>query len=399
MFGLLTRLAGGVTTSDSFVSVNSSLAIAHGSLSCAYPPQNTLPGNPLAPPLYPLISGALSALFRIGHELPFPSAAQLGPHCSNAVVAIGNWIVPTRALFTEVTLGYVSWLFLAAGVVLVMRASSRGRCGWEIVALVAVACAPPVIMCLNEYFHPQDLITVGLALAALAGVFRRRWITAGVLFGLAFSSQQFALLFFVPLFFVTPRGTRTRLLTGFLATVVIIEAPLLLITSGRALKAFFVGTGANSKSATLLVQVQLHGNILYALSRALPLVLGVVFALWLRRHRPALIMEPVALLSLLATSLTLRLVFEINLWGYYFMAVAVVLIVRQVIRGRIDWLFVLWLAVVTYAAIDGGLANRPALAPLPILFWQAVLVPWALALSLGSLRATAIDQDAVGESA
>jgi hypothetical protein len=291
--------------------------------------------------------------------------------------------------------GYVSWLFLAAGIVLVLRASDRGRCGWEIVALIAVACAPPTIMCLNEYFHPQDLITVGLALAAIAGVFRERWITAGVLFGVAFTSQQFALLFFIPVIFVAPRGSRTRLLSGFLAAIAIIEAPLMLITSGRALKAFFVGTGANTKSATLLVQLHLHGNVLYALSRALPLIVGGALAMWLRQHRGAAAREPITLLSLLAASLTLRLVFEINLWGYYFMAVTVVLIMRQAIRGRINWLFVLWLAVVTYAAIDGGLANRPALAPLPILFWQAVLVPWALALSLGSLRAPVLDQVAV----
>jgi hypothetical protein len=169
----------------------------------------------------------------------------------------------------------------------------------------------------------------------------------------------------------------------------------MLITSGRALKAFFVGTGANTKSATLLVQLHLHGNVLYALSRALPLIVGGALAMWLRQHRGAAAREPITLLSLLAASLTLRLVFEINLWGYYFMAVTVVLIMRQAIRGRINWLFVLWLAVVTYAAIDGGLANRPALAPLPILFWQAVLVPWALALSLGSLRAPVLDQVAV----
>src|ERR1700691_5768912 len=72
VFILLTRLAGGVTTADAFVSANSSLAIAHGLLACAYPPQNTIGNSPLAPPIYPLISGGLAALFRIGHSLHFP---------------------------------------------------------------------------------------------------------------------------------------------------------------------------------------------------------------------------------------------------------------------------------------------------------------------------------------
>jgi hypothetical protein len=385
LFGLLTRLAGGVSTSDAFVTVNSSLAIAHGNLSCAYPPQNTVGDNPLAPPLYPLISGGLSALFRIGHALPFPSAANLGPHCSHAFAAIGNWIVPTGALFTVVIIGYVGWIFLAVGVVALLRASGLGRCGWEPITLAVVACAPPVIMCLNEYFHPQDLIALGLSLGALASVFRQRWLIAGVLLGLAFTSQQFSLLIAIPIFFTAPRAGLTRLAFGFVAAIAIIDVPLIFTTSARSLKAIFLGTGVNTKSATWLVQLHWSGNVLYALSRSLPLVTAIALALWTRR-RGSLSTEPVALLSLVAATLALRLVFEINLWGYYFMAVAVVLIVRQAIQSQINWWFVAWLALLTYAAIDGGLANRPALAPLPVSLWQLILVPWAMALSWGPLR-------------
>ena len=386
VFILFTRLAGGVTTADAFVSVNSSLAIAHGHLSCAYPPQSTVGGNPLAPPLYPLISGGLAALFRIGHSLPFPNAALLGPHCSNAVTAIGRWIVPTGADFTVVILGYVGWFALAAGIVVLMRASGCGRSVREAATLMAVACAPPVIMCLNEYFHPQDLIALGLALAAVGSVMRQRWMVAGVLLALAFTSQQFALLVVVPLVVALPLRASKRLVVGFLAAAVFIDAPVLLLTSGRALKAIFVGTGVNTKRATLLVLTHLDGNTLYAVSRTVPIILAVALALWTRRRIAAPTVDAVVLLSLVAMSMTFRLVFEVNLWGYYFMAVTVVLIVRQAVQRRISWPFVLWLAIVTYAAIDGGLANRPALAPWPMSIWQVILVPWALALSFEPLR-------------
>jgi hypothetical protein len=386
LFGLLTRLAGGVTTSDSFVSVNATLAIAHGNISCAYPSQSALASNPLLPPLYPLISGGLSAVFRIGHGVPFPNATEFGPHCSDAVSAIGNWIVATGALFNVVLLGYVGWVVLAVGAVLLLRALGRGRCLREPVILAALACTPPIIMCLNEYFHPQDLICVGLSLAALACVFRSRWFAAGLLLGLAFTSQQFSLLFVVPLLFLAPRGTRTRLAAGFVAAVAVIVVPLLFITSGRSLKPSLFGTGINSKSATWLVQLHLTGNALYAASRGLPIVFGIALVLWARRRIGASAADPVATLSLIAASLTMRLVFEINIWGYYFMAVSVVLVVVYFLRGRVNWWFAPWLALVTYAAIDGGLANRPALFALPVSLWQLVLVPWALALSLVPLR-------------
>jgi hypothetical protein len=393
-FILLTRLAGGVSTADAFVSVNSSLAIAHGHLSCAYPPQFTVGGNPLAPPLYPLISGGLAAVFRIGHSVPFPNAAVLGSHCSNAFTAIGKWIVPTGALFTVVILGYVGWFVLAAGIVVLMRASGNGRVVGEVATLLAVACAPPVIMCLNEYFHPQDLIAIGLALAAIGSVMRQRWVVAGVLFALAFTSQQFALLVAVPLVVVLPLRASGRLLAGFLATAACIDVPVLVVTSGRALKAIFVGTGVNTKRATLLVLTHLDGNTLYAVSRAAPIVLAVALAVWIRRRLAASTIDPVILLSLVAVSLTFRLVFEVNLWGYYFMAVTVALIIRQAIQRRISWFFVLWLAIVTYAAMDGGLANRPALAPWPMSLWQAILVPWALALSFEPLRSLLLQRRA-----
>jgi hypothetical protein len=387
LFILLTRLAGGVTTSDAFVSANSSLAIAHGHLSCAYPPQSTIGSNPLAPPLYPLISGGLAALFRIGHALPFPSAALLGGHCSNAFAAIGQWMVPTGSLFPVVILGYVGWLVLAAGIIVLMRTSRRGHGVREVVTMAAVACAPPVIMCLNEYFHPQDLLAVGFALAGLGCIFRQRWVVAGVLFGLAFTSQQFALLSLIPVIVVIPLRASTRLVVSFLACVACLDVPVLVLTSGRAFKAIFVGTGANTKRATVLVLTHLDGNTLYAVSRTLPLVLAVALAVWIRRRLGASTMDPVLLLSLVAVALTIRLVFEVNLWGYYFMAVTVVLIVRQAVQRRISWLFVLWLGIATYAAIDGGLANRPALAPWPMSLWQAILVPWALVLASDPLRA------------
>ena len=79
-------------------------------------------------------------------------------------------------------------------------ASGRGRGsrGWEPATLVVVACLLPVWMCVQSFFHPQDLLAMGLALCAMACACHGRWAGAGVLVALAVLAQQFTLLVAVP---------------------------------------------------------------------------------------------------------------------------------------------------------------------------------------------------------
>src|ERR1700690_1125650 len=67
----VTTLLGGLTQLDALISTYSSWSIAHGNVACAYPPGSSV-FFPLTAPLYPLVGGALAALFRVGHGIPFP---------------------------------------------------------------------------------------------------------------------------------------------------------------------------------------------------------------------------------------------------------------------------------------------------------------------------------------
>ncbi len=51
----------------------------------------------------------------------------------------------------------------------------------------------------------------------------------------------------------------------------------------------------------------------------------------------------------MATSLSMRLVFEEDLFGYKFLALAVMLVVLDILRGRLRGQLVAWLALVTMA--------------------------------------------------
>lgn len=376
----LTLVVGIPTEGDARVSVFSAWALAHGHFSCGYPPGGI--SNNLAAPLYPLLSGGLSALLRIGHSVPFPSQIALGPHCSTAFAAMDQWAQRSGAWRPTLQIGFLGWIALMAGAIVLLRASGRGRCGWEPTALVILALAPPISMCLTEYFHPQDLLAMGLALGGLASVRRKRWIWAGLLLGLAIISQQFALLFLAPLIVVVPKNQRVRFIGAVLLSWALVAVPVVVFTSGRAIASTLVGTGGRMYSISWLDQTGLHPPLLFVVARFLPFALALVLAWWAEKKFGPTVLEPVPFISLIATSLCMRLVFEVNLYGYYFMAIAVLLILLDVLRGRIRVSLVVWLVAVgvaSYVTLTQGTSK------VPILCWQAVLVGSALALAASPL--------------
>jgi hypothetical protein len=354
-FGL-TSFVGGPAEGDAAVSVYSTWAIAHGRLACAYPGATTFRFPSIADPytyiapLYPLFSGAVAALARIGHAVPFPTSSQMGPHCSTAAVAMFRWSGQAGAILPTVRIGYLCWLPLMIGAILLLRAAGRGNSGWEVAALLFLAILPSVMECITDYFHPQDLLAMGLLLIAVAAVLRGRWVAVGVFVGLAILTNQFALLVAIPLLVLAPSSQRVRYTIGAVCSFAIIALPFILLTSGRAAHSVFVGSGFSlTKGGTVLWELHATGATAFIVERLVPILLAAWLAWWSKRRLGDGTLEPTPLLSVLATALALRLVFEITLWPYYFMAAAVLLVLLEVIRGRIRGLVVGWLAMMTLA--------------------------------------------------
>jgi hypothetical protein len=367
VFTGLVRLVGGPSEGDLGESAYTTWAMAHGQIACAYSPGTTFdfpsiahPG-PFIAPLWTMLSGAAAALFSIGHSASFPSQSALGPHCSTALVAMYKWSVHSSAAASTVRLGYLGWLALMAGLIALLRASGRGRCGWEPLTLVLVACIPVVWMPLVEYFHPQDLVAMGLILGGLACARKGAWAWAGVLLALAVTSQQFAILALAPLAVVAPSARRARFLGAATAMAVLVIFPLMLLTRGRVMGAVLLGSGNyKAPGGTVLWEMHFHGPMLIAVSRILPVLLSVLLARWSMRRLGPIAREPIPLVSLVATSLSLRLVFEQNLFGYYFVALAVALITQDVLSGRLRGQLVAWLAllVLVYDPVPWGFASN-----------------------------------------
>jgi len=383
----LVRLFGGPAYVDAVESVYSTWAIAHGHLACAYPPGTPYHfagiGHPIPfiAPLWPLVSGGVTALMQIGHNVPFPSSAALGPNCSTALKAMTQWSSQSGALTTTMKVGYLCWLPLMAGVVAVLRASGRGRTRWEPAVLIALACVPCVLMPLLDDFHPQDLLAMGLILGGVACARRDSWVWAGVLLGLAVTSQQFALLVLAPLFVVAPVHQRIRYAGAAIGAAAMIILPMVVATSGRALGPVLIGSGNTpSVGGPLVWELHLHGALLVGVSRVLPIVLAAVLASWAVRRLGAAVLQPVPLMALVATSLGLRLVFEQNLFGYYFMALALSLVLLDAIRGHFRGQLVAWIALVAivYDPAPWNFDFRQYLPPVLMLFVLALIVRDAL---------------------
>jgi len=378
---------GGPSEGDATESAYSTWAIEHGRFACTY---FHLTGatfaHPLRPdalmaPLYPLVAGAFAALFRIGSHTPFPTIAQMGPHCVNAVAAMSHWQYNSAAIMPTINLSYLVWPVLLTAIIVLVRASGQGHTGWEVVAGLTAGCSPLIFDSFVGFFHPEDILALSLIMLGLAATLNRRWLLAGVWLGLAFTSQQFALLAALPLIFVIPRHARVKYCAWFVVAVAVVDLPLVVATAGRGLRVVLlgssrVGSQIRSFGGTVLWELNLHGVLLFCVARVAPIVAASVLAWWCARRLGPAILEPVSLLSLIGTCLAVRMVFEVNLYGYYFMATGVMLVMLDVAMGRIRGQTFAWLGLTTIAfnpVHDGFYSNLTA--------WSATLhraVPIAL---------------------
>jgi hypothetical protein len=236
------------------------------------------------------------------------------------------------------------------GLVWLLRSVGRGRSGWEPTTLLLVAALPTVWLSYEMYFHPQDIVAMGFTLAATGCALRKQWIAAGVLIALAAFTQQYALLVALPLLVVAPGRQRVRYFVAALISAAVISLPILGLSSHSAASYVYFGSGDNASGigGTVVWEWGLHGFPLLLVSRILPLLCSLLLSLYvLKRAGSAAAMEPALLLSLLAVSLSFRLVFEDNIFGYYYLALSVMLIVLDVVRGHIRETVVAWIVMVS----------------------------------------------------
>ena len=87
-----------------------------------------------------------------------------------------------------------------------------------------------------------------------------------------------------------------------------------------------------------------------------PLVLSLVLTVVVVRRIGQKVLDPPILLCLIAVSLSLRLIFEQNIFGYYYIPLCVSLLLFDVVRGRIRGAFVAWNFLILLAYSEGAIS-------------------------------------------
>ena len=205
-------LLGGPAEGDASDSLYSTWAIAHGHLACAYSPITThhIPSIAQAQHLHrPFGRSSLVLLIRSYESVttfrshPRARSARTAlPRWSRCTAGQSNPMLRCPRFVSATSAGSSSWpeWWRCCGPrdVGVVDGNRRRFCSWRVFRPCWRRCV--------DYFHPQDLVAMGLILGGL-GVCAAGVVDLGWRFGRTrFTTQQFALLVMAPLFVVAPRG-------------------------------------------------------------------------------------------------------------------------------------------------------------------------------------------------
>ncbi len=344
--------------------------LSHGDLGAAAS-DASLPN----PPGYALLTAPLVVLFRSWVGSPTwcitPSrqaglrpagqrAVSAGPDQCGADLRLpdGTLVVPPPPWErSQGVLGLLSWLVLALACLSLLRAAGADSVGRQAGLLVFLAFLPAASSAIVQLFHPQDIVSLGLAVAGLAQTLRRRWVVAGVLFGAAFLTKQFAVLLLLPALVAAP-GVRPRLQLAGAAAVVFAAGILpFLVAAPRATIANLDGFSAGGAVAgsTVLSLAGATGSVASAVARDAPVAFAVVVCLWAGHRFGDRLGAPVALVALGLTCVGSRLVFESVIFPYYLLAASVLFVLLDLVARRTPHRSLAWCAAAAFFV-----AVRPA---------------------------------------
>ncbi len=247
-------------------------------------------------------------------------------------------------------LGVASWLVMAFGALALLRASGAGSVGREAGLLAFLAFLPAASSAIVQLYHPQDVVSLGLALGGLASTLRRRWVLAGALFGAAILTKQFAVLLLLPALVVATERRARLSLAGCAAVVFGAGILPFLVAAPRATLENLSGFSAGGAAAgqTVLTLAGVTGTVASAVARDAPVAFALAVCLWAAhgpRPRPD---RPVVLVALALVCASSRLVFESVIFPYYLLAASVLILLLDLVARRSPHRSLVWCAAAAF---------------------------------------------------
>ena len=306
----------------------------------------------VAVPTYAIASGHPSAAYppilpslrqRVSYQPPgFPVAAAIPVAVWQGLTGGAN---PSGAL-TLAGYGAAAMVVIAGGRLVASRPGGRRR---EMLFLAVVSVSPFFREALGNYFHPEDVLALGLLLLALSMASESRWGWAGVALGLAFGSKQWALLAVPPLIAMAPgRRGKGRLLGAAFCAVAVVYAPFILLKPDAAWQVFrgplpvAGGFVPQTTIVGMLREAPFHVPLAYVndMARLLPLLFAtVVTAVWVllisRRYGTVARLPIENVLGLLLACVAFRLISDCIALSYYALPLMVFIAVADIWRSKV----------------------------------------------------------------
>jgi hypothetical protein len=243
-------------------------------------------------------------------------------------------------------LGVLSWLILAIGGLALLRAADADTPARMAALLALVAFLPAAASAIVQLYHPQDMVSLGLALLAMAQLLRHRYVAAGLLFGAAVVTKQYAVLFVLPALVVAPDNWRRAKVAGAAVVVFVVVMTPFFVAAPQAtlenLSGFSAG-GAVS-GATVLALAGWSTTVVSAIARDTPVLFAGGICVWAFLRRGPWLRRPEALLALCLACVGSRLVFESVIFPYYLLATSVVFFVLDLVAKRSPHRSLAWCA-------------------------------------------------------
>jgi hypothetical protein len=257
-------------------------------------------------------------------------------------------------------LGVASWLVLAVGALALLRAARADTLARQAGLLGFLAFLPAASSAIVQLYHPQDVVSLGLALAGLAQTLQRRWLVAGLLFGGAVLTKQFAVLLVLPALVAAPdrRSRLTLFAVGILPFFVVDPRATLENLSGFS-------AGGAAAGQTVLSLAGVRGTVASAVARDAPVVFAVAVCIWAARRPGPDAARPSALVALGLVCTGSRLVFESVVFPYYLLAASVLVFLLDLVARRSPHWSLTWCAAAAFfVAVQPGNHGVAALGTL-----------------------------------
>jgi hypothetical protein len=290
---------------------------------------------------YPPIAPSLSQ--RVAYQPPgFPVVAAIPVAVWQGLTGGAD---PSGAL-TFAGYGAAAVVVVAGGRLVGASPGGRRR---ERLFLAAVSVSPFFREALGNYFHPEDVLALGLLLLSLSLASEGRWGWAGGALGLAFGSKQWALLALPPLIAMAPGRREMARLAGIaFGTVAVVYAPFILLTPAAAwqvLRGPIPVAGGFVPETTMvgmLREAPFHVPLTYVndMARLLPLLFATVgTAIWVlvasRRQRAVARLPLGQVVTLLLACMAFRLIGDCIALPYYALPLMVFIAVADVWRSKV----------------------------------------------------------------